>query len=124
MKSNKGNLLKSIARFIVDKRSLIFLFYIIAIIFSVFSISWVKIENDIIHYLSEDSKTRQGITIMNEEFTTFGMADIMISNISYPHAKEVSEKIENVDGVATIMFEDTEDYYKNTAALFVVLYNG
>ncbi len=44
---------------------------------------WVNVENDIIYYLSEDSKTRQGITVMNEEFTTLGMADIMISNISY-----------------------------------------
>ncbi len=124
MKSNKTDLLKNIARFIVDKRGLIFLFYIIAVIFSIFSMNWVKVENDIIYYLSEDSKTRRGITIMNEEFTTFGTADIMVSNVSYSHAEKIAERIEEVDGVATIMFEDTEDYYKNTAALFVVLFEG
>ncbi len=85
---------------------------------------WVHVENDIVYYLSEDSKTRQGITIMNEEFTTFGMADIMISNISYGHAREIADRVGDVHGVASVMFDNTEDYYKKSSALFVVLLSG
>ncbi len=121
---NKARLLERIAKVIIDRRNLLFLLYIIVIIFSMFSMHWVRVENDIIYYLSEDSKTRQGITIMNEEFTTFGMADIMISNISYGHAREVADKIGDVHGVASVMFDNTEDYYNNSSALFVVLFSG
>ncbi len=112
MKKNSGKLLKNIAGIIVDRRNLLFLFFIIAVIFSLFSMGWVNVENDIIYYLSEDSKTRQGINIMNEEFTTFGMADIMISNIAYTHGQKIVESIEEVDGVASVMFDNTEDHYK------------
>lgn len=117
-------MLNRIAKVIVDRRNLLFLFYIIAVIFSVFSMHWVDVENDITYYLDEDSKTRQGITVMNEEFTTFAMADVMVSNISYPHAKEVADRIGQVHGVASVMFENTDAFYKNSSALFVVLFNG
>ena len=36
-----------LARFIVDKRNLVFLVVIIGLIFSVFSCSWVQVENDL-----------------------------------------------------------------------------
>ncbi|HHY12547.1 MAG TPA: MMPL family transporter, partial [Firmicutes bacterium] len=121
---NRVRLLERIAKVIVDRRNLLFLLYVIAIIFSMFSMHWVRVENDIVYYLSEDSKTRQGITVMNEEFTTFGMADIMIANISYEHAREIADKIGDVHGVASVMFDNTEDYYKNSSALFVVLFSG
>lgn len=120
----RARVLERIAKVIVDRRNLLFLFYIIAIIFSIFSMRWVNVENDIIYYLSEDSKTRQGITVMNEEFTTLGMADIMISNISYGHARDVADKIGDVHGVASVMFDKTGDYYRNSSALFVVLFSG
>lgn len=109
---------------IVDRRNLLFLFFIIVIIFSLFSMSWVVVEDDIVYYLDEDSNTRKGITIMDEEFTTFGMANVMISNISYVHAKEISHIMEKVNGVDSVMFENTEAHYKNSAALFVVLFSG
>ena len=117
-------MLERIAKVIVDRRNLLFLFYIIAVVFSVFSMQWVDVENDITYYLDEDSKTRQGITVMNEEFTMFAMADVMISNISYNHAKEVADKIGEVHGVASVMFDNTDAFYKNSSALFVVLFSG
>ncbi|HBK85493.1 MAG TPA: RND transporter, partial [Firmicutes bacterium] len=117
-------MLARIARVIVDRRNLLFLFYVIAVAFSAFSMQWVDVENDITCYLDEDSKTRQGITVMNEEFTTFAMADVMISNISYNHAKEVADKIAELPAVASVMFENTDAFYKNSSALFVVLFNG
>ncbi len=117
-------MLEGMARFVVDRRNLLFLFYVIAIIFCVFSMRWVKVENDIVGYLAKDSKTRMGITVMSEELTTFGMADVMISNISYKHAKEVADGIDEVHGVASVMFENTQAHYRDSSALFVILFNG
>ena len=41
-----------LARFIVDKRNLVFLIVIIGLIFSVFSRSWVQVENDSTSWMS------------------------------------------------------------------------
>ena len=51
-----------LARFIVDKRNLVFLVVIIGLIFSVFSRSWVQVENDLTAYLPADSETRRRST--------------------------------------------------------------
>lgn len=124
MKKNKLNLLDRMVEIIVDRRNLLFLFYSIVIVFCVFSLRWVQVENDITYYLSEDSKTRQGITVLNKEFTTFGMANVMISNISYTHARKIADEIMSVDGVSLVMFDNTKDYYKNTSALFAITFNN
>ncbi len=113
-----------VAKAVVEKRNLIFLFYIIAILFSVFAARWVKVENNIVNYLAKDSKTRQGITVMEDEFTSFAMADVMVSNISFDHASLIADEIGNVPGVGSVMFEDSEEYYKHSSAFFVVLFSG
>ena len=92
MKSDSG-LLRRIAAAVVDRRNLVFLFYVIAVVFSAFSMNWVKVENNIVSYLAKDSKTRKGITVMDGEFTTFAMADIMISNISLSHASSFGNRV-------------------------------
>lgn len=124
MEKNDHNLLEYMATIIVDRRNLLFLFYFIVIIFCIFSMRWVNVENDIIYYLPEESNTRKGIDILEEEFITFGMANVMISNISYMHAKEIAGKIKDIDGVSSVMFENTKDYFKNTSALIIITFNG
>ena len=64
----KGSGMEKIATFIVDKRNLFFLLYAFALIFSIVATGWVKVENDITTYLPEDTETRQGLTVMNDNF--------------------------------------------------------
>ena len=118
----KKPLLEKVATTIVDRRNLLWLFFIILIVFSLFSMSWVEVEDDIVYYLDKDSNTRKGITIMDEEFTTFGMANIMVSNISYINGEEIAQLIEKVNGVDSVIFENTEAHYKNSSALFVAMF--
>lgn len=70
----KESFMYKLASFIVDKRNLFFLLFIFALIFSVFAKDWVNVENDITKYLAEDTETRQSLTIMDEEFVTYGTA--------------------------------------------------
>lgn len=56
-----GSFFETIARFVVDRRNLIFFLYIVAAIFSVISSRWVGVNNDITDYLSEDTETRKGL---------------------------------------------------------------
>ena len=80
---NKATPMEKLATFIVDKRNLFFLLYIFAIIFCIIANGWVKVENDITTYLPDSTETRQGLTIMNDQFVTYGTARVMVSNISY-----------------------------------------
>ena len=116
--------MEKLAAFIVDKRNLIFLLYVFALIFSIVAMSWVNVENDITTYLGEDTETRQGLTVMNDNFTTFGTARVMISNITYAKAEALVDQIKAVDGVDSVDFDDTTDHYKDASALYTVTFDG
>ena len=123
-KKPKENGMEKLAAFIVDKRNLIFLLYVFALIFSIVAMDWVNVENDITTYLGEDTETRQGLTVMNDNFTTFGTARIMISNITYVKAEALVDQIEAVDGVDSVEFDGTTDHYKDASALYTVTFDG
>ena len=112
-----------LARFIVDKRNLVFLVVIIGLIFSVFSCSWVQVENDLTAYLPADSETRQALDVMDEQFTTFGTASVMVANLPLADAFDLQEKLEDVEGVQGVAFDETDEHYNNVSALFSVTFD-
>ena len=120
----KGSGMEKIATFIVDKRNLFFLLYAFALIFSIVATGWVKVENDITTYLPEDTETRQGLTVMNDNFVTFGTARVMVSNVTYETAENICSDLESIDGVTSVDFDDTTDHYKSASALFSVTFDG
>ena len=113
----KKNPLLAFSAFIVDKRNLIFLLYIFALIFCMFSSSWVQVENDITKYLPEDTVTRRGLAVMDREFVTFATADIMISNVSYDRAEKLCDDIEEINGVGSVKFDNTDKHFTGSSAL-------
>ena len=128
-KDKNGGAMIRIASFIVDKRMLFFLIYIIAIIFSLIATDWVQVNNDITDYLPASTETREGLELMEDEFTTFGSARVMVSNITFEDALEVQELIEGIEGVSGVTFteedaeqEDFEAHYNNGAALYAVTF--
>ena len=124
---------EKISAFIVNKRKAFMVFFILAAIFSVFSSSLVKVSNKLSDYLPESTQTKQGLNIMDNSFTTFGKAKVMINNIDYEKALELSETLKNVGGVSTVDFYDKddskyenkniEDYYKDFAALYTISFD-
>ncbi len=120
----KPSFFEKIATVVVDRRNLIFFLYIGALIFSLFSSSWVKVCNDITEYLPPETETRRGLTIMDEEFTTFGTARIMVSNITYDKALELQEQLEAIEGVSEVTFDETDEHFKNTSALFDITFHA
>ena len=92
----KGGGMEKLAAFIVDKRNLFFLLYIFALIFSVIASGWVKVEDDITTYLPDTTETRQGLTVMNDNFVTYGTANVMVSNITYDTALDLQSQIEDI----------------------------
>lgn len=113
-----------LARFIVDKRKAFYLIFLASFIFCAVSISKVHVNDDITTYLPAHTETRRGLTLMDEEFITLGSANIMVSNITYDAAYNLSLKIEKIPGVSSVEFDDTQDHYHDSAALFSVSFDG
>ena len=123
-KHTRSDTMQKIAVFIVDKRNLFFLLYIFALIFCLFSMGWVQVEDDVTNYLPEETETRQGLVAMNDNFVYFATAQVMVSNITYEAAEEISDRIAEIPGVDMVTFDDSEDHYRNATALFDVSFDG
>lgn len=116
--------MKKVAAFIVDRRNLFFLIYAVALVFSLFSRNWVEVENDITTYLPDDTETRQGLTVMNDNFVTYGSARVMLSNVTQERAQNIADDLLEVEGVSRVTFDDTEDHYRSASALLDVSFDA
>ncbi len=120
-KSNQAML--RICGFIVDKRNLFFLIFGILAIFSAFSRNWVSVENDMAYYLPGTTETRQGLDLMEEEFVTYGSISVMVANVSYDQGESIKEGIEKIDGVFSVNFDDSSEYYNNGSAKLAITFD-
>lgn len=119
----KQNPMIPVATWIVDKRNLIFLVVIISLIFSFFSRNWVTVENQLSAYLPADSDTKTGLDLMDQEFTTFGTARVMVASVTYAQAEEIESRLEALEGVQSVSFDDTQEHYNNASALYTITFD-
>lgn len=120
----KQSPIEKVAAIIVDKRKAFYLFYIIAAIFCAIATGWTQVNNDLTSYLPDTTETRMGLTLMDEEFVTFGSGSIMLDNVTFDTAERVAAELEEIDGVTSVVVENDEDSYKNGAALLSVTFDG
>ena len=121
-KTNESFMFK-LASQIVDRRNLIFLLVVIGLVFSLFSRNWVDVENDLTSYLPTHSGTRQGLDVMEDQFITFGTADIMAANILLDDAQKIADHIAGMDGVQSVAFDDGPEHYANASALYSITFD-
>lgn len=100
-KNDSPSFMVRLATLIVDKRNLIFFLYICAAIFSIFSRNWVQVCNDITQYLPPTTETRQGLTLMQEETTTFATARVMVSHVTLDTAEHLADQLAELEGVTS-----------------------
>ena len=122
LEKQEGSFMMRLAALIVDKRNLIFLVLIIGLIFSAFSTGWVEVENTLSEFLPDDSESSQGLGVMEEEFITYGTAQVMVANISLDQAKTLYDELCDLDGVQNIVFDEKENY-KNVSALYTISFD-
>lgn len=118
----ENNIMIKISTFIVDKRNLFFLAYILVSIFCLFSRNWVAVENKLSAYLPATSETRVGLDLMEEEFVTYGSAKFMVTNIDYAKASQFADIIEADENVSMLVFDETQEHYNNFSALYDVTF--
>ena len=118
MRDTKSNFMTRLAVFVVDRRRWILAFFAAMIVFSGFSMRWIKVEEDITAYLPEDAEAKQGLSIMEDEFVTYGSAKVMVRDISPEDARAMSESLSGLEGVVLVQYDESEAHYRDGSALF------
>ena len=119
----ENNFMLKVATFIVDRRNLFFLLFGIAIIFSLIASRWVKVENDLKKYLPDTAETSVGLKLMDEQFITYGSADVMVTNITLEEAKKINEILESRDDIYMVSFDESSEHYNNFSALYNITFS-
>ena len=119
-----NSIMRKIAKFIVEKHIIIMLLFVVLVIYSALSISKVRVNEDITALLPPKTATRRGLTIMENEFTAFASANVMVSNITYEKAAELAENLREIENVATVSFDDSSEHYASSSALFTVAFSA
>lgn len=120
---DSNNFMYKFAEFIVDKRKAMYVIFAALMIYSAVCIPKIQVNNDITSYLPENTETRRGISLMDEQFVTYATADVMISNITYENADGIKDRIKEIDNVKDVEFENNESHYKDSAALLKVTFS-
>ena len=122
--TTKRDTMHAVAAAIVRYRFFIILLFLIAAVYCALSLGRVKVNSDLTAFLSPETETRQGLTVMEEEFKTYASENIMIANITYQRAEELKEQIEEFAGVASVAFDETAAHYTRASALLSISYAG
>ena len=116
--------MKKIASFIVNKRVIFTAVFFVLMIFSVFSISWVKVEEDITVYLPDNAEAKRGLELMANEFVTYATADFMVEDVSRDEADAIFEDLQALENVVMVSYDDTSAHFTDNKALYSVTFDG
>ena len=121
---SKKNLMTHVAQYIVDRRKLILIVFIVLALISVYTSTLVVTNDSLEHFLPADTETRLGLDIMDREFVTYDTAQVVVRNISLDQARAIADELAGIENVKEVKFDDSSDHYKELSALFDVTFNG
>lgn len=123
---------------IVNNRRRIEKVFAVVLILSLICIPMVGVNYDLTKYLPDDSPSAQALNIMEKEFTYPGMGRVLLEDVTLYEAKNIKDRIADVDGVDMVMwcdtttniygssqfidYEDIEDYYKDGDAYMDIIF--
>ncbi len=122
-KTEKPDIMHSLADAIVRYRFVILLLFVLAGIYCGLSLGRVRVNSDLTYFLPPSMETRRGLTIMEEEFATYASADVMVANITYEKAQMLAEAIRGLEGVYEVTLDDTPSHYNKSAALLSLAFD-
>ena len=104
--------MKKITNFIVEKRNIILIIFLILSGISLFMSQKVNINYDIAKYLPSTSETRIGMNIMESEFDEekSSSLNLMFKDLKETEKEEILDNLENIKGVSEVDYDETEEY--------------
>ncbi len=122
----KTGILKKLTDFIVEKHKLILVIVIILVAGCGILATKVNINRDLTKYMPASSETSKGLNIMYDEFEeVLAMPlSIMINDLSDEEKEVEKDYIKNLEGVASISYNKSEEYNKDNHTLFELTISG
>ncbi len=116
--------MKTIARFLVEKRLVFFIISIVCALVFALLIPSVNVNSDQTKYLANDSDMRKGLEIINSEFPVVELKDsfqIMFENLTDSQKPTILQKLKTYDGVTGVDYdENSSDYNTKTYTMYIV----
>ena len=113
--------MKKISAFIVKIRYFLLAFWVVATAVSIFLIPRVKIEYDTTVYLPENTRVKQSLRVMEEEFGLTGQASVMIEDVDPVEVFVYKDKINSMPYIMEVIWIDNfieRDVIQNIQDLF------
>lgn len=115
-------MMRKMTDLIVKLRYVFLCLFIVGAGFSLYISKQVHINEDIMKYLPSSSETKMGKDIMDEAFI---QQDSSILNVMFKHLKEEEKqetlkKLEQIDGVSSVLYDSTDTYNKEDYTLYVL----
>ena len=113
--------MKKISAFIVKIRYFLLAFWLVATAVSIFLIPRVKIEYDTTVYLPENTRVKQSLRVMEEEFGLTGQASVMIEDVDPVEVFVYKDKINSMPYIMEVIWIDNfieRDVIQNIQDLF------
>ena len=112
--------MKSIASFLTDKRKILLCFFLALAAVSLPLAGMVNINYDLTKYLSADSRMKQGMELMEQEFGTeeSSRLRVMFSGLEEEEKKEIRDRLAGLEQVSSVEWEPGEDYNKDGYTLY------
>lgn len=120
IKNKKNSFLIKLGDLIANIRYFSLVLFLLLTVFCFLNINNVSINDSIVSYLPNDTETKYGLELMDDEFGSLANIKLMIENISIDDAKEVATELSTINNVKEVLFNETENYYKNDKALYVI----
>ena len=121
--SQKPDIMVQISAGIIRWRFVIILLFLSAAVYCGLSLGKVRVNSDLTAFLSSETETRRGLTIMEENFVTYASEDIMIANVTYEMAESLAEQIREIKHVFSVIFDASPSHYSSASALLTVAYD-
>lgn len=114
--------LKKITDFMINKRYFILVVFGVLSIMSIYFSKQVKVNYDMAEYLPSTSETRIGMNIMNDKIDApeSSSLNVMLENLSRAEKQAIKTYLENVEGVSSVDYDETEEFNKDNYTLYIV----
>ncbi len=114
--------MRKITDFIVKGRYVFLAIFILAAFFSLYLSKKVNINDDIMKYLPKTSETKIGKDIMDEEFAEqdSSVLNVMFKGLRDSEKEDTLKKLQSIEGVSSVLYENTEEYNKGKYTLYVL----
>lgn len=117
--------MKKFADLIIRGKYFVFALFAALLVLSIFFITKITINYNLSDYLSDSTDTKIALDIMEQEFGLTGNVQVMLSGIDEEGAKNIAERLAEIDNVRNVTFDVNDDsYFKDGYALYIVLFDG